>query len=299
MTDVTGEIQLGAEHKLERWRTEGGGCGIRGMIEMHKVDGEFHVAMGRETHELPNFARFMTPRQKQVMGHMHMFDDAEMIWFNTSHVINHLQFVDLSSHCSKETQPLDGVRMFSPGKTSEEQARVLHRYMYLIRVVPTIRVSAEGSASLHYEYTYKFLDYPVEVSTEMKIHPGVFFQYTVSPYHVVQTSMRLSAREALNRFFAIISGIAVLASFLFSFWDFIFSNMKEFVDSLSHPRGVHPRRDAFSDMFPVQQNTSMYTPAGQSLPGANNFVPDQPMGTTVPKSKSYLSQTLGLASHVD
>jgi len=307
VSDVTGEMLLGAESKLQRWR-EGNGCGLRGRIEMHKVDGEFHIAMGRATEQIPNYAMLLTARQKQTMGHVHLFDDDEIRWFNSSHIINHLAFADIKTRAVYGASPLDGTRQINPSSPQDGTDRVLHRYLYNLLVVPVIRMDRFGRPSYYYEYTYTLEDTPVVASPTMKIQPGVFFRYSISPYHVVQDDQRPGIREAINHTLAIVGGIAVIASFFFSLGNFFYCNMNAFVDSLSHPRGVHRGEQMGVPTSMPQYSFSNPSLYGDSVTGGAVPVPQQNTGmfndvgssnVPVPKSKSYISQSLGLASHID
>ena len=175
--DVTGELQLNAAKKFvkEPLSVKGRatpGCRMYGMMEAHRVDGEFHIAFGKIAALSRTGTDQITATQKQAMGHIHRFTYDEMISFNASHVIRHLQFGDATAapiifhkrvphektgkgrtekaafrpFHGNPAQPLNGKKHVVPKNAA--------RFVYHIKVVPVLTYHRDGSLSKTYEYTY-------------------------------------------------------------------------------------------------------------------------------------------------
>ena len=217
--DVTGEMQLAADREMIK-KPEGDGCNIHGLLELHRVDGEFHVAFGRISVASERHSQIITATQKQAIGHIHVYTTAEIRWFNASHIVRHIQFGDvrapISYHPSSflsspfagaPKQPLDG-----------EAHYVLKdhmRYLYLIKLVPVEYRTRDGRVTGHsYQYTYTLQETQVVLDRPNgpQRQPGVFFRFSLSPYTVVMESTSEPLSHVLASIVSIIGGVATISA---------------------------------------------------------------------------------------
>eukprot|EP01105_Mastigella_eilhardi_P010765 TRINITY_DN249_c1_g2_i1.p1 TRINITY_DN249_c1_g2~~TRINITY_DN249_c1_g2_i1.p1 ORF type:complete len:343 (-),score=100.44 TRINITY_DN249_c1_g2_i1:174-1175(-) len=214
--DVTGELQLGIEDHVMMVPTPDGGCTLRGVVVAHKVDGEFHIAFGRIAKAAPGQHTRLTARQSHTTGHVHQFTMSELQWFNASHTINRLYFLDSDSdrsltgaHLKHQQigiqQPLNGY--------SQIVTHDLARYTYYLKLVPASYVYANGFVYDTYQVTHAVHTLPVVVSRSFR-QPGVFFKYEMAPYHVVNEQKRAPFTHMVASCCSIVGGVFVVVGLL-------------------------------------------------------------------------------------
>ncbi|CAL0315135.1 unnamed protein product [Lupinus luteus] len=161
---------------------EGEGCSIHGSLELSKVAGNFHFAIGKS---FLHSAIFLTDLLALQDSH-----------FNISHQINKLSFGD---HYPGLVNPLDGVKWV--------QGATLGMYQYFIKVVPTVYKDIRGHVinSNQYSVTEHFR------SSDEGVVPGVFFFYDISPIKVTFKEEHLPFFHFLTNVCAIIGGIFTIA----------------------------------------------------------------------------------------
>ena len=128
----------------------GEGCEIAGILEINRVAGNWHIAIGAS-------------RQRNMKQHIHSFKYSDTQFFNATHRINQFAF---GSVYPGMVNPLDGVTKASAG---------IAHYAYLIQVVPTIYQdqymnTVETNQYSFTEYTYILRSY--DRLTEQNI-PGI------------------------------------------------------------------------------------------------------------------------------
>ncbi|KAK7274661.1 hypothetical protein RIF29_15757 [Crotalaria pallida] len=161
---------------------EGEGCNVHGSLEVNKVAGNFHFAMGKSFLQTAIF-----------LVDLVNFEDNH---FNISHQINKLSF---GHHYPGLVNPLDGVKWVlgdTPGV-----------YQYFIKVVPTIYKDVRGHVinSNQYSVTEHFK------KADIGVLPGVFFFYDISPIKVTYTEDHVPFLHFLTNVCAIIGGIFTVA----------------------------------------------------------------------------------------
>lgn len=233
LADVTGELQLNAGRLVREPYTgpghgRRGGCRAYGRFELHRVDGDFHVAFGRVATAAPHAAQTISATQAETLGHYHHFTQSELWSFNASHTVNHLQFGDArhplrlqprpantttdpawAPFADSARQPLDGETHTVPHGADSA------RFWYLVKVVPVRVVQRSGAVDETYEYTYLRHVEPVKYGPTFR-QPGLFFKYTISPYVVVRTPVAPSLYHTVASCLAIVGGMRALALLLAS-----------------------------------------------------------------------------------
>eukprot|EP00937_MAST-01D_sp_MAST-1D-sp2_P005898 g5898.t1 len=176
---------------------KGEGCEVEGVLEVSKVSGNFHVALGKS---------------KSVDGRLiHEFNPSEAEFFNTSHRVNFLSF---GPPVPGVTNPMDGQeRIVDPHKSATAV------YQYFIKIVPT---QYNDIRTNQYSFTQKVTPMG-EGSDAKKAHaahhghghrhptfisslPGVFFVYELSPFLHAKKSDSVSFFHFFTRCCAIIGG---------------------------------------------------------------------------------------------
>ncbi|KAL3538628.1 hypothetical protein ACH5RR_001994 [Cinchona calisaya] len=164
---------------------EGEGCNIHGSLEVNKVAGNFHFALGKSFHQ----------------SNIHLFDLLALPTesYNISHRINKLAFGD---SIPGVVNPLDGVHW------EHETPNGMHQYF--IKVVPTIYTNIRGHTieSNQFSVTEHFKSSQVGHSRTI---PGVFFFYDLSPIKVTSKEDHASFLHFVTHICAIVGGIFTVA----------------------------------------------------------------------------------------
>ena len=180
---------------------------LEGNFTVHKVAGNFHVAMGRS---------------KYVGGHLiHQIDPAQMANFNTSHRINHISF---GAHFPGQQNPLGGI-----SGVVDPHEMTTATFRYTINVVPTM-YTGSGERVRSSQYTVSTRKIPSGAATlptpQKSIHdhashnapmrslPGVFFVYNISPFVVHTTVQYVHRIDFVARLCAIVGGAYALLGLL-------------------------------------------------------------------------------------
>jgi hypothetical protein len=129
---VTSEqcIREGRDHKETKRMSKGEGCNLSGFMNVNRVSGNFHIAMGEGV--------------ERDGHHIHSFLPEDAPNFNASHVIHHLSFGGTWS--GNEDRVLDGVT-----KIVTKYHGTTGLFQYFIKVVPTTYIGKEFSVSGHEE----------------------------------------------------------------------------------------------------------------------------------------------------
>eukprot|EP00262_Sarcandra_glabra_P008844 TRINITY_DN226_c0_g1_i1.p1 TRINITY_DN226_c0_g1~~TRINITY_DN226_c0_g1_i1.p1 ORF type:complete len:297 (+),score=51.63 TRINITY_DN226_c0_g1_i1:243-1133(+) len=169
---------------------EGEGCNIHGFLEVSKVAGNFHFALGKSFH------------QSNIRLHDILALQTES--FNISHRINKLSF---GEEFPGVVNPLDGARWSQQSSSG--------MYQYFIKVVPTIYTGIRGRKILSNQFsvTEHFRGangYPQPL-------PGVFFFYDFSPIKVTFTEENVSLLHFLTNVCAIVGGVFTVSGIVDAF----------------------------------------------------------------------------------
>ena len=166
-------------------------CQFKGKIKIHRIPGNFHIAVGKN---IPN-----------ARGHMH--DIATYFGrFDLSHDIYRLRF---GSKIPQTSSPLN---FFHP--TPRPGVKIW--YSYNLFLTPVIYKRNNQIIRRGFEYTY--------LLTENFIHsnygqaPGIFFQYSFSPYTIIVTQLPRSFLLFLNSTLGLLAGAYSIAQLFDIFW---------------------------------------------------------------------------------
>jgi len=178
----------------------GEGCIVTGSAKVNKVAGNMHIALGASHHH----------RQGK---HVHQFAPSQVLYYNASHVINHLSF---GPAFPGRPNPLDGVIK----RTEKGPAH----FQYFIKIVPT--QYEEESAGEIGESIETFQFSVTEHTRHIAIHngridtrqlPGVFFIYEISPFMVrVVKTHGMPFSSFLTSLCAIIGGVFTVSGLVSS-----------------------------------------------------------------------------------
>jgi len=171
----------------------GEGCRIRGLMEVNKIAGNFHVAHGDSI--------------VRDGRHIHQYNPQEAPSFNVSHTINAVSFG--KNFKKTQTQPMDGlVRM-----VDENIGTGL--FQYFIKVVPTVYTDPLGFTVNTNTYTMTERFRPLDMKTPgAAVLPGVFFIYDISPFQRNVARERPYFSHFIARLFAIVGGVHTLVGCL-------------------------------------------------------------------------------------
>eukprot|EP01138_Halocafeteria_seosinensis_P015195 gb/GECG01015508.1/.p1 GENE.gb/GECG01015508.1/~~gb/GECG01015508.1/.p1 ORF type:complete len:405 (+),score=47.57 gb/GECG01015508.1/:1-1215(+) len=168
---------------------EGEGCRIYGSMEVNKVAGNFHVAMGDTV--------------LRDGRHIHEFNPQQLKRFNTSHTIHKLRFGPLVHSMSN---PLDG--------TTQAPQQATGVYQYSLKLVPTwVEKTFQTVKTNQYSYTYQFRPAFVD-GQRQNVLPGVFIIYDFSPFLVIVRNAHTPLLEFLTSVCAIIGGAFAISGLI-------------------------------------------------------------------------------------
>ncbi|KAJ8613958.1 hypothetical protein CTAYLR_008793 [Chrysophaeum taylorii] len=196
----TGDVKRNAPQCAQH--NEAKGCNLAGWLEVNKVGGNFHVALGESTVRDNRF--------------IHQFNPTDAPAFNVSHVIHDLSFGD----------PYPGMALPLRGmvKNCRESTGL---YQYFIKLVPTLYTSSPSAApfrTTRYSFTHRFR--PLQQQQEAVEHrdhhaharahaptallPGVFWVYDLSAFMVQVTRHRPTLTHLIVRVCAIVGGVTTI-----------------------------------------------------------------------------------------
>ncbi|KAI9227957.1 MAG: endoplasmic reticulum-golgi intermediate compartment protein 3-like protein [Piptocephalis tieghemiana] len=162
------------------------GCNIHGRVEVNKVSGNVHFALG-ETYISPG---------------MHIHDLTPFLSrdFDFSHHVHTLSF---GEDLPGVTNPLDGHTELAPPENAY--------FQYYIKVVGTKAVYLDGR---HVRSNQFSVTQHTEKLTGNHKMPGLFFNYDISPMLITYTETRMPFTHFLTSACAIVGGVFTVASIL-------------------------------------------------------------------------------------
>jgi len=235
-------IREGVHRKKPKKMKKGEGCNLSGFMNLNRVSGNFHIAMGEGV--------------EQDGRHVHLFapDDTEN--FNSSHIVHELSFGP--HHAALETGSMNGLKKITTNLNGGTGL-----FQYFLKVVPTIykdKISEETGEYFEtnrYFFTERYRplidDYTDENfelgvdklgkkseegdpldegdsligahaggavggvhaknahhSHKNSILPGVFFVYEIYPFAVEVTTKSVSVTHLLIRVMAVFGGVLTI-----------------------------------------------------------------------------------------
>ena len=165
------------------------GCIIDGSIDITKVAGSLHVALG-------NQAAGGLGGMGGLGGLIYSFSMGDLNSFNASHTIHHLSF---GPKIPGVQNPLDGVH--------NEVKQGTGQYMYYIKVVPTDYVTTSGGVTRSNQFSVTEHFVMVDFMAGQFPHPGVFFKYDFSPIMVEYRESRKGIGHLITNVCAIVGGV--------------------------------------------------------------------------------------------
>jgi len=186
------------------------GCNLAGWLEVNKVGGNFHIALGESTVRDGRF--------------IHQFNPTDAPKFNVSHYIHDLKFGHAYPGMSL---PLVGV------SKSCDPAIGTGLFQYFVKLVPTAykaHPNAQPVLTTRYSYTQRFR--PLKLDDDRRSHdshdhhaharahaptallPGVFFVYDLSAFMVEVTRHRPPLSHFIVRLCAVVGGVFTTLSAL-------------------------------------------------------------------------------------
>ncbi|GMY33978.1 endoplasmic reticulum-Golgi intermediate compartment protein 3-like isoform X1, partial [Fagus crenata] len=170
---------------------EGEGCNIYGSLEVNKVAGNFHFALGKSFHQSNFHVHDLLAFQKDI--------------YNISHRINKLAF---GNYFPGLVNPLDGVQWVPETPNG--------MYQYFIKVVPTIYTDIRGRTIQSNQYSVTEHFKSAESGRFLSV-PGVFFFYDISPIKVTFREEHVPFLHFLTHICAVVGGIFTVAGIIDSF----------------------------------------------------------------------------------
>lgn len=168
------------------------GCALTGYIEVNKVQGSFHIAVG-ESHV------------EDGKKHHHHWAKAERkLGFNTSHYISSLAF---GEDFPNMQNPLDEHLFVETG---------IGQQQYFIQVVPTTYQKANGDIIETNQYSATYHHNIIDLDSDHLELPGVFFKYDISEVEIHITESSKSFGHFVTRVCAVIGGMWVVIGLVYS-----------------------------------------------------------------------------------
>jgi len=183
------------KNKPEYSAKDGEGCIIEGSFSVNKVQGNFHVALGKSY---------------TINGRLvHQFNPSMINKYNTSHRVNHLSFGEYSF--PSQTNPLNGVEHILEKDTAS--------FQFQIKVITTTYKDASWSLfssgtiirTNQYSFTKTIVPILEENSANVAVLPGTFFIYTLSPFVIHRSEHNESFFVFVTHLCAIIGGVVSIS----------------------------------------------------------------------------------------
>ncbi|GAX22374.1 hypothetical protein FisN_3Hh418 [Fistulifera solaris] len=221
-------MREGRDKKEPKRMKRGEGCNLSGYLEVNRVAGNFHIAMGEGI--------------ERDGKHIHTFNPEDTPNFNASHIIHDLSFGASGTKVGFGEEPqktLNGV-----SKIVTRQHGTTGLFQYFIKVVPTSYITDSGVriATNGYFFTERFRplmkeyiaedDYEDEDETDENgkrivavqaghahkaktsnhdvrnaVLPGVFFIYEIYPFEVQIRKNKVPLTHLLIRLMATVGGV--------------------------------------------------------------------------------------------
>jgi len=168
------------------------GCLLGGQIEVNKVAGNIHIAVG-ETHSAPG-----------ERHHHHWPQEVRSLGFNSSHYISHMSF---GQEFPGIHNPLDGYLFVEKG---------LGQQQYFMQVVPTEYTKSGGEVVITNQFSVTNHHSSVDLNSQHMELPGVFFRYEINPLMIKMVEADKSLSHFLTRLCAVVGGMWVVLGLLYS-----------------------------------------------------------------------------------
>jgi len=171
----------------------GEGCTVYGFLQVNKVAGNFHIALGAS-------------HSRNQQKHVHSFRIQEAAAYNSSHIISHLSFGEKYPGMKN---PLDGTQriVFKDQGTAH--------FQYFVKVVPTSFVDLKGRPLLTNQFSVTEQAHHIKTfdsySATTQSIPGVFFIYDLSPFMVKVTESKTAFSQFITSVCAIVGGVFTIA----------------------------------------------------------------------------------------
>ncbi|KAJ1678701.1 ER-derived vesicles protein erv46 [Spiromyces aspiralis] len=195
-TDPDDIEQCKREHYIENIQGQAGeGCRLKGMLNVNKVAGNFHIMAGDTV--------------KHANGHLHALYNYMPQNFDLSHTIHRLSF---GVEFEGQDNPLDGR---SKNATSRGA-----NFQYFVKVVSSEVRYLNGKTLLSNQYSVTELDRDTEegnVHGHSNMLPTFKVAYDISPMKIIYTEHKRSLGSFLTSTCAIVGGIFTVAGIIDSF----------------------------------------------------------------------------------
>lgn len=207
---------------------KGEGCRVTASIEVTKVAGNIHLAVGGVRHKhVPkeNTSGGAPLRQYRTRKHVHKFQLHQMRSFDAAHTIHALAF---GQRFQGQADPLAGV--------TASLEDVAH-YQYFVKVTPTTYTAVAGDALNSNQYTVaeKHTLIAAGSPTQGSEIPGIFFIYDFSPFRVERIEYRRSLLSFVVSLCAILGGTVTVVGMAYA----VARAAKDRCSRLPMPRGAH------------------------------------------------------------
>jgi endoplasmic reticulum-Golgi intermediate compartment protein 3 len=223
-------IREGRDHREPKRMTLGEGCQVFGYMNLNRVAGNFHIAMGEGV--------------ERDGRHIHSFIPEDAPNFNASHIIHQLSFGPAVDEVNVEKGTLSGV-----AKIVTKEHGTTGLFQYFIKIVPTSYIG-QGEKGLpsrietnRYFYTERFRPLMNEYleddhyqdesqagveaggghkadhhNVRNSVLPGVFFMYEIYPFEVEVTQVSVPWTHLLIRVMATVGGVFTIVRWADNFF---------------------------------------------------------------------------------
>ena len=178
-------VKEGVADRIKEQYSEG--CNLHGTINVQRVSGNFHFAVGRTF----------------VSASAHLHDLAPFLTkdFDFSHTVDRIAFGEDFSWLPPG--PLDGTSRTAPKENAN--------FQYFIKVVGTRAIYLNGTSKRSNQYAVTTHERKLD---GQQVMPGLFFHYEISPLLITYTETRRNFFSFLTSVCAIIGGVFTVASIL-------------------------------------------------------------------------------------
>ena len=191
---------------------KGEGCRVKGIINVTKVAGNTHLAVGgvhnaHKSNTQDGSTDSTAPQRFRTRKHIHKFQMHQMRAFDARHTVHSLTF---GNSYPGQAQPLSG--------TSAALNGVAH-YQYFFKVIPTTYTSTVDGVTIHsnaYSVTEKATLIDLQNPAASGGIPGIFLIYDFSPFRVEIVQYRNSVLSFIVSLCAIVGGTLTIVGMVYS-----------------------------------------------------------------------------------
>lgn len=181
------------------------GCLVGGKLDVNKVQGNVHIAVG-ESHVEGGHHHHHWPERVRALG------------FNTSHYISHFSF---GKEYPGMINPLDGFQFTETG---------VGQMSYFVQVVPTTYISPSGEKIETNQFSVTYHHSMVDLNSDHIELPGVFFKYDISPLRIqIQEENKPFSRFVI-RILAVVGGIWAVIGMVYASTNTVVSKVVKKLD---------------------------------------------------------------------